>query len=345
MKPIIAITMGDPAGVGPEIIVKALSHRDVYDLCVPIVVGDYDALSDAMKFCNLDFDLLLNAIADFSDAKGEYGVIDFMDMGYLRNESWEYKQVSELCGRASFGYVRRAIDLALSNAVHAVVTGPICKESINKAGFIFNGHTELFAEFTNTKNYGMMLMCDSLRTVHVTTHVSLRKACEMITEKRVYETIKLTNEALNSLGIANPRIAVAALNPHAGENGLFGDEEKTAILPAIEKAVAEGIDAAGPVPPDTVFVKALNGAFDCVVAMYHDQGHIPLKLSGFRLPAGEGSISSVNGVNCTIGLPLIRVSVDHGTAFDIAGEGRANEGSMIDAIKAGVAMAINKFGK
>jgi len=337
MKPIFAITMGDPAGIGPEIVVKALSHKEIYEMCIPVVIGDFEALSDAIRFCGSD--LALNVIDDAGDAACKHGMIDLIDMRLLSKNSWKYKEVSQLCGEASFEYVRRGIELAMANAAHGVITGPICKESINKAGFHYNGHTEIFAEFTGTKEYGMLLMSGNLRVIHVTTHVPLRKACQLITAERVYSAIKLADKAVAALGIANPRIAVAGLNPHAGEEGLFGEEEKIAIIPAIDKAAKEGINAIGPLPPDTVFIKALSGMYDIVVAMYHDQGHIPVKLCGFKPGAEENSISSVSGVNCTIGLPIIRVSVDHGTAFDIAGEGRADEGSMLDAIKTGVAMA------
>ena len=341
MKPILAITMGDPAGIGPEIVVKALSRKEIYDVCTPVVIGDHAALGDAINFCGLD--LTINEITDVKEAKGKNGKIDLINLNYLTEKFWKYKEVSEICGKASFEYVRRAIDMAMSNIVHGVITGPICKESINKAGFNYNGHTEIFAEFTNTKDYGMLLIANTLRVIHVTTHVPLRKACEMITTERVYSTIKLAVDAMDALGINDPRIAVAGFNPHAGENNLFGDEEILAIIPAVEKAISEGINVEGPLPPDTVFVKALNGSYDTVVAMYHDQGHIPVKLSGFKLTENKNVPSSVSGVNCTIGLPIIRVSVDHGTAFDIAGEGIADDGSLIDAIKTGVLMAKAKF--
>jgi len=341
MAPIFAITMGDPAGVGPEIVVKALAHEEIYEMCIPVVIGDFEALSDAIRFSGSD--LVLNEILDVGDAMGKHGVIDFINLRFLSKNSWKYKEVSKLCGKASFEYIRRGIDLALENAVHGVITGPICKESVNKAGLQYNGHTEIFAEFTGTKDYAMLLMSGSLRTVHVTTHVPLRKACDLITVDRVYSTIKLAGLAAAAIGIENPRIAVAGLNPHSGEEELFGYEEKTAIIPAIEKAALDGINAVGPIPPDTVFVKALSGMYDIVVAMYHDQGHIPVKLFGFKFASEESPFLSVSGVNCTIGLPIIRVSVDHGTAFDIAGEGCADEGSMLDAIKTGVTMAINKF--
>ena len=341
MKPILAITMGDPAGIGPEIAVKALTHKEVYDQCIPVIIGDFEALNDANRFCDLE--LVLNEITDIKSARAQYGILDFINMGYLKKGGWDYKKVNERCGKASFEYIRRGIELALSNAVHGVVTGPINKEAINKAGFPFSGHTEIFAKLTNTSEYAMLLTSGSLRVIHVTTHVSMRKACEMITMERVYIIIKLANEAIRALGINQPRIAVAGLNAHAGENGLFGDEEETAIKPAIKKAAAEGINAEGPLPPDTVFVKAMAGMYDIVVAMYHDQGHIPIKLSGFKLDVKTNNYTSVSGVNCTVGLPIIRTSVDHGTAFDRSGEGRANEESMVEAINMGAVLAKTKY--
>ena len=341
MKPILAITMGDPAGIGPEIVVKALAHPEIYEICTPIVIGDYEALSDANRLCNKS--LSFNEINELTDIKGSCGTIDLINLNYLKRGSWEYKKISELCGKASFEYVRRGIELALSGDVHGVVTGPINKESINKAGFHYSGHTEIFADFTNTRDYSMLLMSGDLRVMHVTTHVSMKKACEMINKERVYTVIKLADESLKALGIKAPRIAVAGLNPHSGENGLFGDEEKTAIEPAIDKALKEGIDVEGPIPPDSVFIKAMAGIYDVVVAMYHDQGHIPVKLSGFKIDPETKAFTSVSGVNCTVGLPIIRSSVDHGTAFDVAGEGIASEESMIDAIKVGVMMAKVKY--
>ena len=341
MRPVLAITMGDPGGIGPEIIVKALSDKGVYDICSPVVIGDYEALSDALRFCGLN--LAINEISRPQNALGEFGRVDLINLGYLQKGSWEYKKISRVCGLSSFGYIRAAVELALSGAVRGVVTAPISKESINKAGINYSGHTEIFADLTRATNYGMLLTNDKMRVIHVTTHVSLEKACKMITTERTLNVIKLADEALKAFGVKNPRIAVAGLNPHAGENGLFGNEEETIIKPAVAGAQSEGILAEGPFPPDTVFAKAIGGACDVVVAMYHDQGHIPFKLSSFRLDADTNTFSSVSGVNCTVGLPVIRTSVDHGTAFDIAGEGRASEESMIDAIKTAVLMAKVKF--
>lgn len=333
----VAITMGDPAGIGPEIIIKALSHVEVYQKCVPVVIGDYEALADAVAFCNSPVEL--NEVKDVTEGKGEFGKIDFLNLGYLKKGSWEYKKNSALCGDASFQYVVKGIQVAMQGKVSAVITAPISKESLNMAGHAYSGHTEIFADYTETKDFAMLLASKQLRVIHVSTHVSLREACDRVKKERVLKVIKLAQEGMRQLGYSDPKIAVAGLNPHCSENGLFGTEEEKEILPAIQEARALGIDVYGPESPDTVFVKCQAGQYDIVVAMYHDQGHIPLKLSGFQYNLIEDKYESVSGINCTIGLPIVRTSVDHGTAFGKAGEGRANEESMLDAIFAGVSMA------
>ncbi|NLI55268.1 MAG: 4-hydroxythreonine-4-phosphate dehydrogenase PdxA [Clostridiales bacterium] len=332
--------MGDPAGIGGEIVVKALMQKEIYDKCVPVVVGDYEAIRDANEFCHAN--LKINRISEVSEAVGEAGTIDLIDMGFLAPNSWKYKQVQKLCGEASFRYVEKVIQLALSNQVDATVTGPINKEAINLAGHHYSGHTEIYADLTHTKDYGMLLISEHLRVIHVSTHVSMRQACDSITTERVHAVIKLADSGMRSLGFEHPKIGVSGFNAHCSENGLFGNEEARAIIPAIEQAKREGIDCDGPVPPDTVFVKCLAGQYDVVVAMYHDQGHIPLKLDGFKLDLNTNKYTSMSGVNCTIGLPIIRTSVDHGTAFGKAGEGRANAQSLIDAIDTAILMANNK---
>lgn len=336
----LAITMGDPAGIGAEIIVKALMKKDVYDVCIPVVVGDYEAIIDAIRFCDLP--LAVRVIDSPEEAGGEYGTVDLINLGYLKANGWEYKQNSALCGDAAFQYVIYAIDLAMNGRVSAVTTAPISKESINMAGHNYSGHTEIFAEYSKTKKFAMLLASKNIRVIHVSTHVSLREACDRVKKDRVLEVIRLAEYGVKLLGIKKPRIGVAGLNPHCSENGLFGTEEKNEILPAIESARAEGIDVVGPESPDTVFVKCAAGQYDIVVAMYHDQGHIPLKLNGFKFNLETNRYDSISGINCTIGLPIIRTSVDHGTAFGKAGEGRANEESMLEAIYAGVEMAKNK---
>ncbi|MCR5502235.1 MAG: 4-hydroxythreonine-4-phosphate dehydrogenase PdxA [Lachnospiraceae bacterium] len=337
MKMKLAITMGDPAGIGAEVIVKALSQVGVYQKCTPIVVGDREALKDALRFCNLPMEL--NEIGKPDEARGEFGTIDFINLGFLKPGGWEYKKNSVLCGEAAYQYVIRGIELAKNKEVNAVVTGPINKESLNMAGHHYSGHTEILAECTGTKDFAMLLASKTIRVIHVSTHVSLREACDRVKKERILKTIQLADEGVRQLGIEKPRIAVAGLNPHCSENGLFGTEEQNEIRPAVEEAKKQGIDVTGPESPDTVFVKCQAGQYDIVVAMYHDQGHIPLKLSGFKYDLIHDKYEAVSGINCTIGLPIVRTSVDHGTAFGKAGEGRANAESMLDAIFAGVKMA------
>ncbi len=336
----IAITMGDPAGVGAEIVVKALSHIDVYRKCVPIVVGDCAVLEDALEFCDLP--LRLHKIENTDEAMGKFGEIDFIDFGFFEKNGWEYKKNNAKCGEASFKYIVYAINLAMEKKVEAVITAPINKKSLRMADIPYDGHTEIFAEYTGTKDFAMLLASKYLHVIHVSTHCSLKEACERVKKERVYKVIKLAERGMKELGYSNPKIVVAGLNPHSSEDGLFGDEEEKEIIPAIEKAKEEGIQVDGPEPPDTVFVKCQSGQYDIVVAMYHDQGHIPLKLNGFEYDHMHNKYNSVSGINCTIGLPIIRTSVDHGTAFGKAGEGRANEESLIDAIFAGVKMVGNR---
>lgn len=336
----IAITMGDPAGVGPEIIVKALNHAEIYRKCIPVVIGDYAALADAIRFCHLS--LKLREIPDTAEAAGEFGGVEFINLKKIRPGGWEYKKNSAVCGEASFQYVIYGIKQAMKGKVQAVVTAPINKESIHMAGYPYSGHTEIFADYTDTKDFAMLLASKTLHVIHVSTHCSLKEACDRVKKDRVLKVIRLAQEGMRQMGYRNPRIGVAGLNPHCSENGLFGMEEKQEIIPAIEEARKEGIDVMGPESPDTVFVKCQAGQYDIIVAMYHDQGHIPLKLSGFKYDLQKDRYESVSGINCTIGLPIVRTSVDHGTAFGKAGEGRANEESMLDAITAGVEMAKNR---
>ena len=339
----IAITMGDPAGIGPEVVVKALANKEIYEKCVPVVIGDHEALQDAIHFSGLD--LTLSEITEPAEAEGKYGVVEFINLKYLKAGSWVYKENSALCGEAAFQYVVYAIRLAMEGKVDAVITAPISKDSINMAGHHYSGHTEIFAEYTGTKDFAMLLASENLRVIHVTTHCALIEACRLIRKERVLTVIKLAELGCRMLGIEHPRIGVAGLNPHCSEDGLFGTEETSEIIPAIQKAKELGIDVEGPVPPDTVFVKCRAGLYDIVVAMYHDQGHIPLKLNAFQWDEEKKQYQSVRGINCTIGLPVIRVSVDHGTAFGKAGEGRANADSMLDAIETGLRMIENRSKK
>jgi 4-hydroxythreonine-4-phosphate dehydrogenase len=342
-RPLIGISIGDPAGIGPEVCLKALFLPEIYEQCVPVVYADRQVLEDALELTGKNF--TLNAVDAPARAEGRPGTIDFIDGGIITGKGqYRYGQLAVLCGEASFQYVIRAIKDAMAGRVAAVVTGPINKEAVNLAGHHYAGHTEIFAAYTNTANYGMLLSAAGLNVIHVTTHVSLREACGLITRERVLSTIRLADLALRLMGLERRRIAVAGLNPHASENGLFGDQEERAIAPAVNDARAGGLDVTGPLPPDTVFVKALGGQADIVVAMYHDQGHIPLKLLGFRLDSSTGLFTRMSGVNITIGLPIIRSSVDHGTAYDRAGKNQANGQSMADAIAMAVTFARNRGG-
>ena len=343
-RPVLGISIGDPAGIGPEITLKALDRSEIYEKAVSVVYADRLVLEDAIGVTGKK--LTLHPVKKPGEALGRPGTVDYIEAGViLRKGDYVYGKAGVKSGDAAFWYVVKAIEDAQAGTVDAVVTCPINKEAINLAGHHFAGHTEIFAHYTNTKNYGMLLSArngdSSLNVIHVTTHVSLRKACDLITKDRVLDTIRLAGLALTLMGGKTRRIAVAGLNPHSSENGLFGDEEGTAIIPAIEEAKAEGLEVSGPYPPDTVFVKALGGAFDIVVAMYHDQGHIPLKLCGFTMDS-PGSFSKMRGVNTTIGLPVIRTSVDHGTAFDIAGKNQSNEDSLLDAIDMAVRFCANR---
>ncbi len=338
---IIGITMGDPASIGPEITAKALSDPSVYERCKPIVIGDVPVMEEALKIVGLSDKLKIRGVKDVSEAFFTYGTIDVYDMGIVDIGKLKRGQVSVMAGDAAFQYVKKVIELAMEKKVDATVTNALNKEAMNLAGHHYSGHTEIYAEFTGTKKYTMMLAHENLRVVHVSTHVSLREACDRVKKDRVLEVIRIADQACKQLKIAAPKIGVAGLNPHSGENGMFGREEIEEITPAIEAAKAEGILADGPVPPDTVFSKARGGWYDIVVAMYHDQGHIPLKVVGFVYNQEEKKWDAVAGVNITLGLPIIRASVDHGTAFDQAGTGLASELSLINAMDYAIRMAEN----
>ena len=320
MKSIIGITMGDPSGVGPEIVVKALNHEALYEMCNPVVFGDRNVLKQAMKFCSVNLEI--NVINEPSSGKYKFGTIDLIDLDNVDIGSLQIGKVQAMSGKAAFEYISAAARAALDNKVDAIATTPINKESLKAANVNYIGHTEILEDLTNTKNPLTMFQVRSLRVFFLTRHVSLRKACELITEEKVYEFIIRCKDALEVLGITNPKIAVAGLNPHSGEHGLFGCEEVDEIFPAIERAREMGIDVTGPVPADSVFYHGLNGRYDAVLSLYHDQGHIATKMVDF-----ERTISITNN------MPFLRTSVDHGTAFDIAGKGIAGEVSMVEAIK------------
>jgi len=305
-----------------------------------LIVGDVNVMEKAIEIVKAD--LKVRKIDKVEDAHFEYGVIDVLHVPCVDMEEFEFGKVSAMCGNAAFQYVKTVIELAMEKKIDATVTNALNKEAMNLAGHHFSGHTEIYAHFTNTNKYTMLLAHEDLRVVHVSTHVSLREACDRVKTARVLDVIRIANNACKALGIENPKVGVAGLNPHCGENGLFGREEIEEIAPAIKLALEEGIQAEGPIPPDTVFSKARGGWYDIVVAMYHDQGHIPLKLVGFVYDREAGQWNSVAGVNITMGLPIIRTSVDHGTAFDHAGKGDANELSLKNAIDYAITLAENK---
>ncbi len=335
--PVIAITMGDPAGCGPEITIKALKHKDLYERCRPLVIGDAKVFRAMIQLLEgtgylKSSEIQIHQVSSPKEASYQYGVIDILHTDLIDMEEFQYGKLSPSCGEAAFQCVVKAIDLAMKKEADATVTNALNKEAMNLAGHHFSGHTEVYAHYTGTKDYAMMLVHENLRVVHVSTHVSLRNACDLVRKDRVLKCIQMADEACKKLKIQEPKIAVAGLNPHAGEGGLFGTEEQTEIIPAVEEAKAKGISVEGPLPPDTIFSKALGGWYDAVVVMYHDQGHIPLKTVGFVYDKGAQKWSAVKGVNVTLGLPIIRTSVDHGTAFDTSGKGIQNEISLVNAI-------------
>ncbi len=339
--PILGITMGDPCGIGPEITAKALAQEHVYEICRPLVVGSAKVVAQAIQIAAKE--LNVNAISSVGDAKFVCGTIDVLDQDNIDISALVHGKVSEQGGEAAYRAIEKVIQLAMEDEIDATITGPLNKEALNLAGHHYSGHTEIYADLTGTRDYTMMLADGELRVVHVSTHVSLREACERCKKERIYKVVRLAYEVCRSLGIEKPRIGVAGLNPHAGENGLFGREELEEITPAVLKAQQEGIDAEGPIAPDTLFSKACGGQYDIVVAMYHDQGHIPLKVLGFQYDHSTGKWKTVSGVNITLGLPIIRSSVDHGTAFGKAGKGTANDESLINAIEYGAKLAVARL--
>ena len=277
------------------------------------------------------------------EAKFEYGTIDVYDLKCIDMDTFEPGKVAPQCGNAAFVSIIKAIELAMAGEVDGTVTAPLNKEALNLAGHHFDGHTEIYAHFTGTKKYAMLLADEFLRVIHVSTHVSLREACDRVKKARIIEVTELISDACNQFGIKEPRIGIAGLNPHASDGGLFGWEEEKEILPAVEELRARGFNVDGPVPPDTLFAKARCGKYDACVAMYHDQGHIPFKVVGFNWNKETGKMDSAQGVNITLGLPIIRVSVDHGTAFDVAGKGIASPSAMLLSIDYATRMAENRL--
>jgi 4-hydroxythreonine-4-phosphate dehydrogenase len=314
----LAITMGDPAGVGPEIIVKAFYCTEIRDFCTPIVIGDASVIEEVLHLIKLP--VKLRIINSPDESKPALGSIELIDMEIIKK--FKKNRPTAQGGHASASYIKKAVELALDRQVDGIVTAPISKDTLRMAGFKWPGHTEMLADLTKTEDYAMMLVGEPLRVILVTIHTALKNVPDLITKDRVLKTIHLAKKACDMLEIKNPRIAAAGLNPHAGEAGIFGDEEIKKIIPAIKEAITEGIPVSGPYPPDTIFHKAYKGDVDIIVCMYHDQGLIPLKMIAFD-----------KGVNVTVGLPFVRTSPDHGTAYDIAWKGIANPSSMIEAIK------------
>ena len=319
----IAITMGDACGIGPEIIAKLYANNA--SLPATLVLGDEGIIQRAIQVLGLP--LTVNVLDSPENFQPTQGTIPVIALSRLPDDL-PFGQLDARAGKAAFDYIRAGIELALQKRIRAIVTAPINKEALRLADVHYPGHTEILADFSGTQDFAMMLMNDDLRIILVTIHVSLREAIEQLTVERELTTIRLAHRAMTQLGIARPRIAVAGLNPHAGEHGLFGSEDEEILLPAIQQAQAEGIEASGPWPGDTVFMHARQGRFDIVVAQYHDQGLIPVKYLGVD-----------EGVNITVGLPFVRTSVDHGTAFDIAGTGKASEASLRVAVMQAVLLS------
>ena len=329
--PIVAITTGDPAGIGPEVVLKALADEELLSTAHWVVIGDAGILNMVGTQIGLkppDCIVLDGRFAQWSGCSTAQ--VCMLDVRQLEPSQFAVGKLSAACGSAALEYVRRATQLCIDGQTDAMVTAPLNKEAVSLTGQSFTGHTEFIADLSEAEESRMLLVNDRLRVIHVSTHRSLRSACELDTH-RILRTIQLGNEALQSLGFVEPRIAVCGLNPHAGENGLFGSEDFEFIVPAIQSAQNMGLTCEGPFPADTIFVQAVRGAYDLVVAMYHDQGHVPMKLLDFE-----------NTINVSLGLPIIRTSVDHGTAFDIAGKNQADPSSMKAAMRLAVTMSLNR---
>ena len=339
-KLIIGITMGDPAGIGPEIIIKALMDKSLYSICTPVVIGNIEVMRKAISLVKGEdrAELSLKSFTGIGELGEEERAINILSLNNVDASSLIYGKISAECGQAAVDYIKKAVTLALSDEIQAVVTCPIHKEAINRAGYKYPGHTELIANLTKTRKYAMMLVGGGLRIVHVSLHLPLSRVKDQIKKERILMVIKLGNELLAKIGIKCPRIAVAGFNPHAGEGGLFGEEEKKEIIPAIVSAKEKGIDVAGPIAPDVIFSEVRGGKYDLAVAMYHDQGHIAVKTAEFIY--NRRSYSQIGGVNVTLGLPIVRTSVAHGVAFDQAGKGSANPESLKQAIRLAAKLAM-----
>ena len=325
-RPAIAITMGDPCGIGPEVVVKALADPRVYAACRPVVVGNVHAMEEAARLTGIG--LGIKSTDDPTAAGQDPSVVDVVDIGNLNPEDITVGQLSVPCGKAAMEWVSKAGQLAMAGVVDGLATAPLNKEAAALAGYEAIGHMELLQELSGAKTVATMLMAKNLRVVHLTTHRSLRLACDYVKKDRILDYLRLTDENFRKWGFAEPRIGVAALNPHGSDGGLLGSEEAEEIAPAVQQAQSEGIKAIGPVPADIIFHQAIQDRYDVTLCMYHDQGHIPVKVYGFE-----------ESITANLGLPFIRTSVDHGTAFDIAGKNLADHTSMVESIRMAVAFA------
>ena len=328
-KPVIAITMGDPCGIGPEVVVKALASGEVHPICRPVVIGSIWSIEQAVGLTGAS--LQVREVESPVEAGLSLGTVDVLDIHNLDTRDVTVGQISPACGKAAMEWVTRAGELAMEGRVDALATAPVNKEAASLAGYTAIGHMELLQELTGAPDVATVLMAGPLRVVHLTTHRSLRVACDYVTKDRILGKLQLTHDTFITWGIPNPRIGVAALNPHGSDGGLLGQEEAAEISPAVEAARQRGIDAYGPVPADIVFHHAIQGRYDAVLAMYHDQGHIPVKVYAFE-----------ESITANLGLPFVRTSVDHGTAFDIAGKGVAHYQGMLEAIRTAVALSLGK---
>lgn len=328
-KVLLVITMGDATGSGPEIITKALAEPEVRKMCRPVVIGDAAVMKEAFAFTQAPG--TVKAINRLAEARFQDDTVEVIDLHNIELEKLTRGRVDPLAAKAAYEYIKLGTEMTLAGDADAIVTSAINKEALNKAGYYYDGHTQLLAELCGVKDVAMMLVTGNLRVSHVSTHVSLKEAIERARPPRILTVLRLTNEAMQQMGVAEPKIAVAGLNPHSGEGGLFGDEEKNYITPAIEEANRQGMNVVGPLPPDSVFLRTHEGQFFAAVAMYHDQGHIAVKMLGLT-----------HGVNVTLGLPIIRTSVDHGTNFGKAGKGTADPTSLIEAIKLASSMVQNR---
>jgi 4-hydroxythreonine-4-phosphate dehydrogenase len=328
LKPFIAIPMGDPAGIGPEIVVKALAKKEVFEAARCVVVGDRKIIEDAIRFTGSKLTIKLIQRPEEGDYTEE--ILNLIDLDNVDMKEFRIGRVSGMCGKAAYEYIAKSVELANNKEVAAVSTTPINKESLKAGNINFIGHTEIFGALTNTKDPLTMFEVHGMRVFFLTRHVSLRKACDLVTKDRIKDYVKRCKEVLEKLGVTEGTMAIAGLNPHSGEHGLFGDEEVNHVTPAVEELKAEGYDVAGPIGADSVFHLALQGRFNSVLSLYHDQGHIATKTLDFE-----------RTIAITGGMPILRTSVDHGTAMDIAGKGIASEVSMVEAILLGAKYSPN----